>query len=111
MIYGGGEKRREKRAYIEPYDTGTFLEFALGGEEYRFNLLDTSPGGMGMLVNEKQKDVLKKLNVGDKIRMKYGKPDISSVFFNFRIKHVSRIKRGDFKGHFQVGLSLLMKPE
>ena len=86
MVYGGGERRREGRAYIEPYDTGTFLEFALDGKEYRFNLLDTSPGGMGMLVSEKQREILDKLNVGDKLRMKYGKPDISSVFFNFRLR-------------------------
>jgi len=27
MEYLGKDKRTQKRAYIEPYDTGTFLEF------------------------------------------------------------------------------------
>ena len=108
MGYGRGERRSEKRSYIEPYETGTFLEFTLEGKEYRFNLLDTSPGGMGMLVKNSEADVLKRLSVGDQIKMKYGRNSVI-VPMKFEIKHITTIKWGNFEGHYQVGLSLLHK--
>ena len=108
MEYEKGEKRTEKRSFIEPYDTGTFLEFTLEGKEYRFNLLDTSPGGMGMLVENGEMDVLNKLEPGNQIEMKYCN-DTVSVFMNFEIRHITPIKRGIFKSHYQIGLSLLQK--
>jgi hypothetical protein len=106
MEYEGNERRGPERSYAEPYDSGTFLEFTLEGAEYRFMLLDTSPSGMGMLVKNEESDILKKLNIKDNIEMKYGKPD-TSIFMNFEIRHITSIKRGPFKGHFQVGLSLV----
>ena len=106
MEYAGEEKRDPKRSYVEPYDTGIFLEFTLNDKKYRFNLLDTSPDGMGMLIMDEESDILKKLRIRDQIKMKYGKPN-ASVFMTFEIRHITSIKRGPFKGHFQVGLSLL----
>ena len=106
MGYERDEKRTEKRSFVEPYDTGTFLEFRLEGKEYRFNLLDTSPDGMGMLVENGEMDVLNKLKPGNQTEMKYSS-DRVSVFMNFEIRHITPIKRGIFKGHYQIGLSLL----
>jgi len=103
------ERRTKKRNFIEPYDTGTFLEFTLKGKKYRFNLLDTSPGGMSMLVMDDDAETLKKIIIGDKIRMKYSTPE-ADVLMDFELRHITPIKRGTFKGHCQVGLSLISDP-
>lgn len=103
------DNRTQKRAYIEPYCTGTFLEFMLGGKGYKFNLLDTSPGGVGMLVPNVEAEVLKELKPGDQIEMQFGTCDASAII-NFEIKHITTIKRGTYKGHYQVGLSLCCNP-
>jgi hypothetical protein len=99
------ERRSQTRVFIEPYDTETFLEFTLAGKQYRFNLLDTSPGGMGMLVMDKEKEVLKKIHPGDRIKMKYGTHQVT-VFMHFEIKHITPIRAGIYKDNYLVGLSL-----
>ena len=100
------ESRTQVRDFFEPYDTGTYLDFALDGKKYRFNLLDTSPEGMGMLVWEEDKGILKKLRVGNQIRVEYKTPE-ASMDMELEIRHITRIERGKYKGHHQVGLSLL----
>ena len=110
MEYGGKERRRHPRSYVEPYDTGTYLEFRQAGTSYRFNLLDTSPGGMGMLVKMEAAEVLNNMEIGDHIRMEY-KTGEASMVMDFEVRHISRIVRGRYKGHHQVGLSLLSGPE
>ncbi len=103
------ERRTKERDFIEPYDTGTFLEFILEGEKYRFNLLDTSPGGMSMLVMNGDEGVLEKMKIGDKIKMKYSTSE-ASLSMDFELRHITPIKRGTFKGHYQVGLYLIPHP-
>jgi hypothetical protein len=103
----GKERRSQKRAYIEPYDSRTFLEFTLAGKKYRLNLLDTSPDGMGMLVTDKEKKLLEKIKPGDRIKMKYGTPQVT-VFMNFEIKHITPIREGTYKDNYIVGLSLFL---
>jgi len=111
MAHTGKDNRSERRSFVEPYDTRTFLEFTIGETRHRFSLLDTSPGGMGMLVENGEEHILEKLEMGERIKMKYGQPGISTVDFNFEIKHITSIRRGSFKGHYQVGLSLVTDPE
>ena len=103
------ERRSKKRNFVEPYDTGTFLEFTLEGIKYRFNLLDTSPGGVSMLVTDGDTGILEKIKIGDKIEMKYSTSEASLVM-DFELKHITPIKRGTFKGHYQVGLYLIPDP-
>ena len=103
------ERRTKERDFIEPYDTGTFLEFTLEGKKYRFNLLDTSPGGMSMLVMNGDEGVLEKMKIGDKIKMKYSTSE-ASLSMDFELRHITPIKRGTFKGHYQVGLCLIPHP-
>jgi len=103
------ERRTKERDFIEPYDTGTFLEFTLEGKKYRFNLLDTSPGGMSMLVMDGDVGVLERIKIGDKIKMKYSTSE-ASLSMDFELRHITPIKRGTFKGHYQVGLYLIPHP-
>jgi hypothetical protein len=104
------ERRTQGRSYIEPYDTGTFLEFAPGDKKYRFNLLDTSPDGMGMLVFQKDAEVLENFEAGERVNLKYSVAE-TSLYMKFEIKHVTLIERGPFKGHYQIGISLVPQPE
>ncbi len=101
--------RTHKRNFIEPYDTGTYLELDLRGERFRLNLLDTSPGGMGMLVKKEESDILEFFGIGDQIRAEYKIPE-AGMPVNLEIRHITLIERGRFKGHYQVGLSLIPGP-
>ena len=109
MGYEEVDKRKEKRTYIEPYDTGTFLEFTLGRGKYRFSLLDISTNGMGMLVLKKETKVLEKIKPGDQINMKFITLERTGLM-DFKVKHITQIGRGAWKGHYQVGLSLVSRP-
>lgn len=100
------DRRGPTRSYIEPYDAGIFIGFTLENRKYRFRLLDTSPGGIGMLVMRGEKEVLKKLTTGDRIRTNYGDLD-TNILMNFEIRHVTGIEGGAFEGHYQVGLCLV----
>ena len=100
------DRRGPTRSYIEPYDTGTSIGFTLENKKYRFRLLDTAPGGIGMLVRRGEKEVLKKITTGDRIRMNYGDPG-TNIPMNFEVRHVTGIKMGAFEGHYQVGLCLI----
>ena len=105
MENGKEERRGKKRSYIEPYDTETFLEFRLEGKKYRFKLLDTSPGGVGMLITKEDEEVVKKLKIGDRRKMKYATPE-GSLYMDFELMHITPINRGRYEGHLQVGLAI-----
>ena len=98
------ELRRAPRQYIEPYDTGTYLEFDLDDTRYRFRLLDTSPTGMGMLVKKEAIGAFGQFGPGDLIRAEYKTPE-ASMRMDLEVRHITQIERGKFKGHYQVGLS------
>ena len=100
------DRRHQGRAYVEPYTTNTFLEFTLSGVTHRCVLLDVSPGGLGMLISRAEKDILHHLSPGARMSMAYTSPE-ATVPMNFEIRHITEIKRGNFKGHFQVGLCLV----
>jgi len=100
------DRRQEDRAYIEPYTTNTFLEFTLSGRTHRCLLLDVSPGGLGMLISHTEKEILQHLRPGARMSMAYTSPE-ATVPMNFEIRHITEIKRGKFRGHFQAGLCLV----
>jgi hypothetical protein len=100
------DSRQEDRAYIEPYTTNTFLEFTLSGRKHRCLLLDVSPGGLGMLISNTEKEILQHLRPGARMSMAYTSPE-ATVPMNFEIRHITEIKRGKFRGHFQAGLCLV----
>jgi PilZ domain len=99
------DRRQQDRAYVEPYTTNTFLEFTLSGRTHRCLLLDVSPGGLGMLISHTEKEILQHLRPGARMSMAYTSPE-ATVPMNFEIRHITEIKRGKFRGHFQVGLCL-----
>jgi hypothetical protein len=100
------DRRRRDRAFVEPYTTNTFLEFTLSGCARRCPLLDVSPGGVGMLILQGEKEILDHLRPGTRMSMVYTSPE-AAVPMNFEIRHITEIERGTFRGHFQVGLCLV----
>ena len=100
------DRRHQDRAYVEPYTADTFLEFTLSGRTHRCLLLDVSPGGLGMLISHTEKEILQHLRPGARMSMAYTSPE-ATVPMNFEIRHITEIKRGNFRGHFQVGLCLV----
>jgi hypothetical protein len=99
------EKRKLVRNYVEPYDSGTWLVFQPGQREYTFRVLDTSPGGMGMLVWEGEKEALDYLKPGEWITMEYVTPE-ASMSLRVKIRHISAVKSGQYKGNYQVGVAV-----
>jgi len=106
MSYLRKDRRDLDRAYVEPYTTNTFLEFSLCGRTVRCHLLDLSTGALGMLVLQTEKEILLHIQPGATMSMAYTSTE-ATVPMNFEIRHVTEIKRGNFRGQFQVGLSLV----
>lgn len=103
------DRRIEKRTYFEPYDSVHFLDLSLKGKHYRFKILDTGRGGMGMLVEQGQGEVLQTFGLGSVIEMKYCS-DQKALDMYFTIRHVTPIVGGPFDGHYKVGLSMSLTP-
>jgi hypothetical protein len=103
------EKRMENRTKFDPYDRVNFLIMSLKGKHHRLKILDTGGGGMGMLVEQGQTDVLQTLGVGNVIEMKYCNEQKTLNMF-FTVRHVTPIVGGPFDGHFKVGLSMSLNP-
>lgn len=101
------EKRSESRTELEKYHS---VEFKLAdpGACYQFKIWNMSSKGMCLLVRE-DSDVVKCLNVGDTLDMKYYTSDASSPpeSLKTQIKHITKEDEGRFQGHYLVGLFIL----
>ena len=75
---------------------------------YQFKIRDVSAEGLCILVDENS-EVLKYLEVGDIIDMKYYLSESlgATEAFKTEIRHVTKNADNRFKGHFQVGLRIL----
>lgn len=98
------EKRSELRAEAEKYHSVEFKVTALGFL-YQFKLWNMSSKGMCLLVRE-DSGVLKYLEVGNVLDMKYYTTDFSTPpeRLKTQIKHITKEDQGRFKGHYLVGL-------
>lgn len=103
-----GHERRTQIRTVDLNDPEIFLQFTLKDKKFRFNLLDKSQDGMGMLVINEEADVLTELKIGKKLNMEYRTPQ-DSINLNFTINHITPIRKGAFKGDHQVGLFLFSK--
>jgi hypothetical protein len=86
------------------------VEFVVAEAEsiYQFRIWDLSPQGMCVLVKS-DSSLLKHLNVGLTLDMKYHRDDISKPpdYLKTEIRHITKDVSGRFKDHFLVGLSIL----
>lgn len=97
------EKRSESRRIVERYYS---VELSLKDHPiYQFKLRDISSKGLCILVNESSA-VLKLLEVGDSLEMKYNPPVASGPPepFKTQIMHITKNKEEPFAGHVLIGL-------
>ena len=99
------EKRRERR--IED-GLMEFLsvEFKLEGESklYQLKVVNLTSHGIGIIVDEGNFDLLKKLNVGDKIKkLRFFLP-MATLTVDGKVKHKTHINQGRLKGKYILGI-------
>ncbi|MCG6910826.1 MAG: hypothetical protein LJE94_11970 [Deltaproteobacteria bacterium] len=105
------DRRSEERKPPEKYYSVQFAVKDLG-YYYQFKIWDVSSKGMCILVGE-DSSVVKYLTVGDVIKMQYYLSDAigSTEEFETEISHITKSEQGKFKGHYLVGLSILIPGE
>lgn len=105
------ERRSEPRSIIDQYYS---VEFSIRDcpFTYQFKIWDISRKGICALVKE-DSDLLKYVNVGDTLNLKYYTNDASkpTEFLRTKIRHITKDETGHFKGLFLVGLSILDKED
>jgi hypothetical protein len=105
------ERRSESRKVVDDYYS---VEFNLSRElpVHQFRVRDMSPLGLGILVNESS-EVLKRLTVGDALEMKFNPINGSDAAecLKTEIRHITRMDKGRFRGHYLVGIQILERPE
>ena len=79
---------------------------------YQFKIWNISPGGLCILVKENS-GILNHVDVGEQLDIKYYPVDAKekAEFLKTEIKHITTDKQGRFKGHCQIGLEILGKPD
>jgi hypothetical protein len=104
------EKRREKRTrYEEPEIVSVEFRLPIGGEQDRkctLNVFDRSKGGFGLLVRQKDFDLLKLLDRGDKLQNMTFYSESLMIRMDATVKHKTRIDEGKYKGCYIIGIEL-----
>ena len=102
------EKRREERV---TYETPEFVsvEFRLGKEIkkdklYELNVLDYSKHGLGLIITQKDFDLLKLLHKGDKIEDITFFASWTMIKVSGTIVHITKFEDGKYKGCYILGI-------
>lgn len=109
MISDRNEKRHEPRTKVDQYDS-VELSIPDASLRYQFRIWNLSSRGICIVV-KKDSDLLKHLEVGNILNMKYYPADLSdpTEYLKTQIKHITKGKRGRFRNHVLVGLFILEK--
>jgi len=102
------DRRSETRKSDSRYYSVQFTAEGLDAF-YQFKLWNISPKGMCILVKDGS-EVLNHLNVGQAIEMTYFIEDGqgASECLKTEIKHITKNEDGRFRGHFLIGLSIII---
>ena len=102
------EKRREERV---THETPEFFsaEFRLGkkpkGDKlYQLNVLNRSKYGLGLIVTQKDLDLLRILKKGDRLDDITLLASWAMITVNGTLSHVTRIEEGKHKGCYLLGI-------
>lgn len=102
------EKRREERI---PYEASEFItvEFRLGKKTkkdklYELNVLNRSRYGLGMIITQKDFDLLKILHKGDKLADISFFTSWSMIKVDGIVKHITKIEEGEYQGCYHLGI-------
>ncbi len=109
MIFDGNEKRHEHRTEVDKYYS-VEVSISDAGLSYQFKIWNLSSRGMCIVVKE-DSDLLKHLEVGNILKMKYYPTDspYPAEHLKTQIKHITKDKEGRFRNHVLVGLFILEK--
>jgi hypothetical protein len=102
------DKRVEERI---SYGISDFVcaEFTLGKgskseKRYELSLRDCSKHGLGLIITQKDFDLLKRLNTGDRIEEIMFFAPRSMIKVKGNVRHVTKIESGEYKGCYQMGI-------
>ncbi len=103
------EKRREERFLLIKRPKFISAEITLKTEHgdnvtYNFPVYDSSKRGIGLFINEKNKDFLNIIEVEDKIEKIVFYAENALLKTTGVIRHKTEIKEGKYKGCFIVGI-------
>jgi hypothetical protein len=103
-----GEKRREERI---SYEISEFItaEFRLGKETkkdklYKLNVLNRSRHGLGIIITQKDFDLLRILHKGDKLADISFFTSWSMIKVDGIVRHLTKIEEGEHKGCYILGI-------
>lgn len=99
------EKRREQRI-TNGLKKLLSVEFSLEGDDkqYQLNVGNIGSSGIGFIVEKRDFDLFKKINVGDQIQDVTFFLPIATMTIDATIKHMTLIKEGQFRGCYLVGI-------
>jgi hypothetical protein len=102
------EKRREERF---TYDTPELIsvEFSLGkkskkDKQYELNVLDCSEYGLGMIITQRDFDLLELLHKGDKLEDITFFATWAMIKVNGTVRHITKLEDGAYKGCYLLGI-------
>jgi hypothetical protein len=102
------EKRSSKRSLPEGFH-GAEIKLT-GVPLYQFKLKDISDNGASILV-KKDSAMVSHLEVGQSLKIKFysnSHPNLNG-YFESKIKHITKIEEGRYKGHYLLGVRILAK--
>jgi hypothetical protein len=102
------ERRREERHVYETLDFVS-VDFELRGKDkktkvYSLSVLDSSLHGLGILITEKDFDLVKILKPGDELRDISLYTESSVIKVNGVIRHITKIESGKYQGTYLMGM-------
>jgi tetratricopeptide (TPR) repeat protein len=102
------EKRREQRIITRIPDF-IYVEFSLetragNGKHYRLNVINYSSHGIGLLVSEKDSDLLKLLKKGDKIKKITFYASWALITIDTTVRHLTKVDEGPHGGMYVIGV-------
>jgi hypothetical protein len=104
------EKRKDKRTrYEEPEMVSVEFRLPIGGEKDRkftLNVFDHSKGGFGLLVRQKDFDLLKVLQRGDKLQNMTFYSQSLMMRMDATVRHKTKIEEGKYRGCYILGIQL-----
>jgi hypothetical protein len=100
------EKRSEKRAFPKGFH-GAEIKL-IGIPLYQFKLKDISDNGASLLMKENS-SMINHLKIGQSLKIKFYSDDHPEFngYFESEIKHITKIDKGRYNGHYLVGVRIL----
>jgi hypothetical protein len=109
-LTGQNIDRRHELRTTEVSNNRTEVKFP-GVPTYQFKMRDLSTNGAGLIART-DSNFLNMIHVGQKLEVRlisFSHTTGPSGRYQTKIKHVSEIKNGRFRGHMAVGLSFINK--